>query len=349
MMGNAAGKNVVGLDIEPGYVVAAQARPGAAHVIERAATVPLAPGVVREGEVADVETLAAALRELFADKKLGRRVRVGVANQRIVMRVIDLPPMEPKDIASAVRFQAQEHIPMPLEQAVLDHQSLGIVETADGPRTRVVLVAARRDMIDSVLGAVRRAGLRAEGIDLASFAMIRALHQPGRAGATLYMNVGGVTNVAVASGTTCLFTRVIPYGTETMAGELAERRGLTLEHAHGWLKHVGLTTPAEELDGDPEIVLEARTVATEGLHRIADEVRNSLDFHRMQHADVDVQQAVLTGPVAAVPGAAEHLGLEIGLPVELGTVREARPGALAGIEPGRAAVAAGLSVAEVAA
>src|SRR5258708_1159890 len=116
-MGNTVGKTVVGLDIEPGYVVAVEARAGARPAIEHAATVALAPGVVKEGEVVDGDTLAAALRQLFADKKLGRRVRLGVANQRIVMRTLDLPPMEEKDIDSAVRFQAQEHIPMPLEQA----------------------------------------------------------------------------------------------------------------------------------------------------------------------------------------------------------------------------------------
>ena len=52
-------------------------------------------------------------------------------------------------------------------------------------------------------------------------------------------------------GTTCVFTRVVAHGTESMAGELAERRGLTLEHAHGWLKHVGLLMPIDDVDGDP--------------------------------------------------------------------------------------------------
>ena len=60
------------------------------------------------------------------------------------------------------------------------------------------------------------------------------------------MNVGGITNLAVAAGTTCVFTRIVPHGTATMAGELAERRGLTLEHAHGWLMHVGLLTPIDD-------------------------------------------------------------------------------------------------------
>src|SRR6185312_8145204 len=275
-----SGRTVVGLDIEPGFVAAVQVRTADGLTIERAASLPLGPGIMRDGEVADPEGLAEALRELFRQHRLDKRVRIGVANQRIVVRTIELPPLtDPKEITAAVRFQAQEHIPMPLEQAVLEHHALGIVETADGPRTRVVLVAARRDMIDRVLEAVRRAGLRPHGIDLSAFAMIRALHSAERVEPTLYMNVGGVSNLAVAAGTTCLFTRVTTNGTESMAVELAERRGLTLEHAHGWLRYIGLVTPVDDLTGDPEISMEGRAVLSDGVRRIADDVRNSIDYH----------------------------------------------------------------------
>jgi type IV pilus assembly protein PilM len=342
-----ASKTVVGLDIEPGYVAAVQSS-GQGVSVERAAFAPLAPGVVRDGEVVDVETLAGVLRAMFAEHKLAKRVRLGVANQRIVMRTIDLPPLtDPKAIASAVQFQAQEHIPMPLEQAVLEHQTLGTVETVDGPRTRVVLVAARRDMIDRLLDATNRAGLRPHSIDLSAFAMIRALHRPGATGTTVYVNVGGITNLAIAVGTTCVFTRVIPYGIESVAGELAERRGLTLEHAHGWLKHVGMLTPVEDVDGDSDIVLEARSVLTDGVRRIGDEVRNSLDFHVMQEGSSPVERVVLTGPAVAIPGFSDQIGQQIGSPVELGLVTEAQAGGFGGIDAGRLAVAAGLAVDEV--
>jgi type IV pilus assembly protein PilM len=345
-MGRSTAKNVVGLDIQPGYVAAVQTRNGVA--VERAAMAPLAPGVVRDGEIVDVETLAGVLRDLFAEHKLGKRVRLGVANQRIVMRTLDLPPLQgQKEIASAVRFQAQDHIPMPLDQAVLEYQSLGAVDTAEGPRTRVVVVAARRDMIERQLEAVKRAGLRAHGIDLSAFAMIRALHQPGSSDPILYVAVGGITNLAVAIGPTCVFTRVVAHGTETMAGELAERRQLTLEHAHAWLRHVGLSTPVEEIEGDVEIVVEAREVLQDGTRRIADEVRNSIDFHMMQVGSSGVERAVLTGPAVAIPGLAEELSELARLPMEVGTVSEARPGALGDIDAGRLAVAAGLTVEEV--
>jgi type IV pilus assembly protein PilM len=349
VMGHAPSKTVVGLDIEPGYVAAVEGRSGQVAV-ERAAAAQLAPGVVRDGEVVDVDTLADVLRKLFAEHKLGRRVRLGVANQRIVMRTLDLPPLrDKKEIASAVQFQAQEHIPMPLEQAVLEHQSLGVVETADGPRTRVVLVAARRDMLERLLEATRMAGLRPQGIDLSAFAMIRALHRPGTEGATLYISVGGMTNLAVAVSTTCVFTRVLAHGTEAMAGELAERRGLTLEHARGWLRHVGLLTSIDDVEGDPEIVGEARNIASEGVRQIADAVRNSLDFHAMQAGATGVERVLLTGPAVAIPGFSEKLSEEIALPLEVGAVSEGRPGGFGGLEAGRLAVAAGLAVEEVSA
>jgi type IV pilus assembly protein PilM len=348
-----AGRTVVGLDIEPGFVAAARVRVGGEGLsIDRAAGVSLAPGVLRDGEVADVDALADALRELFRANKLGKRVRLGVANQRIVVRTVDLPPLtDAKEIAAAVHFHAQDHIPMPLEHAVLEHASLGLVETAEGQRTRVVLVAARRDMVERLHAAARQAGLRPTGIDLSAFAMIRALHRVAGcgadgndAGATLYISIGGMTNLALAEGTTCVFTRVVPGGTEGIAAELAERRGLTLEHARQWLVHVGLREPLETLTGEPEIVAEARGVLGDGVRRIADEVRNSLDYYRAQAGALSAQRAVLTGSAVALPGFAEELGGAIGLPVEAGVVGEARTGAHGGIDAGRLVVAAGLAI-----
>ncbi|HYQ12053.1 MAG TPA: pilus assembly protein PilM, partial [Solirubrobacterales bacterium] len=170
---------MVGLDIEPGYLAAAQVSVNGAVAVERAATGPLEAGVMRDGEVADVEALGEALKAFFREHDLPRRVRLGVANQRIVVRNLELPNLsDPKELDAAVRFQAQEYLPMQLDLAVLDYQSLGVTQTDEGERQRVVLVAARRDMIDRLLEAANQAGLRPEGIDLSAFAMIRALARP---------------------------------------------------------------------------------------------------------------------------------------------------------------------------
>jgi type IV pilus assembly protein PilM len=341
-------KNLVGLDIDATGIVAASVAVNGRLRVDNAAVAPLDPGIIRDGEVADVDGLAEALRALYrANKGLDKRVRVGLANQKIVVRVVDLPYLEDaKEIDAAVRFHAQDQLPMPLEHAVLDYHQLEVVEDETGRRLRVLLVAARREMVERVLAALRSAGLKPEGVDLSAFAMVRALHRGGPDGEqVLYLAIGGLTNLAVARGTRCSFARASGSGVDALATDLAERAQLTLEHAHGWLTHVGLETPIEELEGDAEIVENARRVLLDGVRRIAADVRSSLDFHRMQDESAAVSTAVLTGPAAGIPGFANALSSELGMPVEEGAV----DGAPAGVEPGVLTVAAGLAVSEVAA
>jgi type IV pilus assembly protein PilM len=341
------GKAIVGLDIEPGYIAAVETAPGSVAV-RHAAFTELPPDLVRDGEVVDPEALGNVLKEFFVVHRLPTRVRVGLANQRIVMRTIDLPPItDEKQLASAIRFQAQEHIAMPLDQAVLEHQALGLVGTADGPRSRVVLVAARREMVDRLLTATRIAGLRLEGVDLSAFALIRALHRaPDAETQVAYINLGSMTNLAVAANTRCLFTRVVPVGFQAMVTDLSSRRALTTEHSRGWLRHVGLSLPLEQIEGAPEVVQTAREVLEDGVARIAAEISATLDFYASQTGGALTQRAIVTGAGASIIGLADRLALDLGIPVEVRTVSPGHADAFGGIDPGELTVAAGLTTTE---
>jgi type IV pilus assembly protein PilM len=254
----AAATDVVGLDVQPGLVAAVKVRVNGSIRAERAVVRPLDAETMREGEVVDSEALAEALRELFVEGGLGKRVRVGIANQRSVMRTIELPPVtDRKELAAAVAFQAQDQVPMPLSNAVLDFYPLGVADTPNGPRQRVVLVAAQRDMVDRLLSAVRAAGLTPVGVDLSAFALIRSLCRVGEgAERILYLNVDGLTNLAIAEGEVCRFTRVIGGGVEAMASELATRRGIALSEARALLASVDLGAPAPEpaLEQPPALI-----------------------------------------------------------------------------------------------
>ena len=114
--------------------------------------------------------------------------------------------------------------------------------------------------------------------------MVRALHASGSEHAVLYVNLGGLTNVAVANDTGCLFTRAASGGLDAMLQTLCERRGLTVEHARGWMQHVGLVTPIDQVEGEAELVAFIRQTLEDGVHTIADTVRNSLNFYRMQES-----------------------------------------------------------------
>jgi type IV pilus assembly protein PilM len=202
-------RGVVGLDIDGRYLAAAQVDSGR---VVRGASLELPGGLVRDGEVVDRDGLADALNRFVKEAGLPKSVRLGVANQQIVVRVVELPRIEDREERdTAVRFQAAEAIAMPLDEAVLDHQVAGYAEAPDGtPRMQVVLVAARRSMIDALLEAAKKAGLRPEGVDLDAFALVRALAVNGHGSedvARVFCHLAGVTNLAIAVGSSCFFTR----------------------------------------------------------------------------------------------------------------------------------------------
>jgi type IV pilus assembly protein PilM len=337
---------VVGLDIEAGSIAATEIDSSAQ--VTATAIAPLPPGAFREGEVADPDGLAEALKSLFAEHKLSKRVRLGIGNQRVVVRTLRLPAIEdPKEMEAAVRFQAQEQMPMPLDQAVLEHQVVGGVPAEEGstPQVDVVVVAARRDMVGSFVAVLRKAGLEPVGVDLSAFGMIRALagfdgsgDLPAESGegadpggsvhpgqAVLYCNLGDIINLAVARGRSCLFTRVSMHGLEAIANHLAAERGLSPEHAIQWLSYVGLERPVEEIEGDGETVLAARRVLEEDVPGLVDELRLSLDYYAAQESAVPVGRIVLCGPGSAIPGLAQRMEAGIGL-----SMGAAWPPALAG-------------------
>jgi type IV pilus assembly protein PilM len=276
------------------------------------------------------------------------------------MRQIELPPItDPKELDSAVHFQAQDEIPMPIESVVLDYHSLGISQTDAGPRMQVLLVAARRDMVERILLAARGAGLRPEGVDLSAFGMIRALRPPDAAEGeqVLYLEIGGLTNLAIASGSTCQFTRVITTGVEQIVAEVAASVGVPLADARRMVaavatadsaRMVASAAPVElaAVVATPEQLEIARTGLADGIRRIAAEVRNSLDFHRSSRGEEPVTRAILTGPALDLAGFDHALARELDLPISRGEVELASPGAAGHVPMSRLAVAAGLSVME---
>jgi type IV pilus assembly protein PilM len=336
---------LVGLEIEAGSVAAAEIRPNGGPQVSAVAVQPLPPQAFNDGEVVDPDTVADALRALFSANKLSKRVRLGIANQRLVVRTVRLPAIEnPDELDSAVRFSAQEQIAMPLEQAMLDYRVVGGVAASEEgpPQVDVMVVAARRDMISASLKPLRDAGLEPVGVDLAAFGMIRALGEPAAApaadgqspapAAVLYCNVGDVTNLAVAKGRSCLFTRVSPTGLDDMASAFASKAQLTPEHAQMWLEYVGFSQPLEQIEGDPNLLAEARAALERGADSLLDELRLSLDFYGAQEAAVPVDRVVLCGPGSAIAGLSERLEPGLGLPISIG-----RPEALGGLDPAAAA------------
>jgi type IV pilus assembly protein PilM len=298
--------SVVGIELDPGHIAAAEIAVNGTLSVKRGAVAPLRPGVLRDGEATDPLALAEVLKALFEEHDLPRSVRLGIANQRIVVRSLDLPVQpDSQALEGSVLSAAPDHIPMPMDEAVLDFQPLGDVDTPEGKRTRVLVVAVRREMVERLHAACEAAELH------------------------------------VANDRGCLFTRAAAGGLEDIASTLAESRGLTLEHAHQWMRHVGLRAPIADVDGEAELVAATRSALEDGVHQLADTVRNSLNFYRMQETAESVDRGVVTGPAVAIPGFVDRLAEQLRVPLE--------PAVLAipdGVDAARLTVAAGLGVEE---
>ena len=304
---NSSSGGAVGLDIDGRYLAAAQVESGR---VVRGVSLELPEGLVADGEVVNRDGLAEALKSFVAETGLPKSVRLGVANQQIVVRVVELPRIEDeKQRDAAVRFQAAEAIAMPLDEAVLDHQVAGYTEAPDGtPRMQVVLVAARRSMVEALLEAAKQAGLKPEGIDLDAFALVRTLaaatENAPEDTARVYCHLGGVTNLAIAVGSACFFTR-----------------------------------PLSAVWDDEDA----------GSH-LADEIRLSIDYYMTQGQAKPVGEVVLSGPGSADEQLVESLGVHLGLPTTvaapLGVLD--RSALDTSEDPHRLTVAAGLAMGKAA-
>lgn len=309
------GNQVIGLDIGTHAVRAVELSFGRGRpALRRMGQVALPPGAVVAGEVMVPTLVAAALRRLWAEVGFrSRRVVVGVANARVVARMTELPDLPEDELRSSLPYQVQELIPIPVEEAELDFQVVERVQTPDGEaRLQVLLVAAHREMLRSLLRSLEAANLTPARIDLIPFALIRALHDPmawataddHRGGPEVIIGSGaGVTNIVVHEHGLPRFVRTLPTGGSLVTEAIAEDLGVETEEAEAVKRSPGAEARVDDL-------------AVTSLSPLAREVADSLDFHLAQINSTDeLRGVVLSGGSGRLPALRsileDHLGVEV--------------------------------------
>jgi type IV pilus assembly protein PilM len=315
---------VVGLKIGGSQIAAACIANNGTAKLERIARVPLASGIVSGGELRDTQALADALRKFFDDNNLPRRgVRLGVASSRIGVRSVELPAIDDESqFLNAIRFRAQEALPIPLDEALLDYSVLGEREAEGGQLLRrVLLVVAHRDLVERYVEACRLAGLTLSGIDLEAFALLRALAPPADRdeSAIVAVSIGHErTTLAVSDGRVCEFTRVLEWGGAELNAGLAsalEMSGAELESVKRSLSLVSGAVP-EGLP--PDKAAAAVEVLQRGVDALVRELVSSLTYYQSQPGSLAIGEIVITGGGAELTGLPEELSRHLGVPVRLG-------------------------------
>ena len=298
------GRTAIGLDIGTSGVRAAELSYGRGGItLERFGQVALPESAVRDGEVVEHQVVADAVKTLWKGSGFtGKRVALGVANQRVIVRQVDLPWMPAGELKASLPLQVQDFLPMPVDEAVLDfHVTEELVE--DGRRgLRGLLVAASRDMVMSNVRAVQMAGLRATSVDLSSFAVLRSVGKPHSEVATeAIIDIGArVSNLVIHSAGQPRFVRLLLMGGQDVTDAVAERIGVPSTYAEG-VKRGSI----DELD-DREQQL-ARSAIELMQEVFVDEMRSSLDYYGAANPRFPVERIVVTGGGSLLTGLVERL------------------------------------------
>lgn len=316
-----AGRPVVGLDVGTSAVRAAEVTPGGRRgaTLRRFGQVALPSGAVRNGEVVDPAAVADALKLLWSQAQFpSKKVALGVANQKVVVRQIELPWLPRGELRASLPFQVQDVLPMPVESALLDVHRLEEFTTATGARMlRVLLVAAARDMVESLLSAVDLAGLYPVSVDVTGFAVLRALAhgETGIASVTsdALLDIGeSITNLVVHQGGVPLFLRILVSGGGDITDAVAERMGVPIEQAESVKQQTVLAANGEMPAADP-----ASRVVEASVDAFVEEVRGSLDYFSSQSDAGRIGRLVLSGGGSRLAGLPERLAAATRLDVDL--------------------------------
>ncbi len=319
---------LVGLKIGASQLAAARvANNGSAELLQ-VAREPLAPGIIVGGELRDPDALAEALKDFFAKHGLPRKgVRLGIANNRIGVRTFEIAGVDDqKQLANAIRFRAQEALPIPIDQAVLDYQVLGEGVGEDGqPTKRVLLVVAYRELIDRYVDACKKAGISLVGIDLEAFALLRALQAPQEGvgtDATAALVVVAIgherSTFAVSDGRVCEFTRVLEWGGSALNVAIAREVNAAPSEVEASKRALSLMDEMVPDGLTADQAKKAREAMRRAIQTFARELVSSLQYYQNQPGSLGIGEIVLTGGTAHLPGLAGELERLIGVHVRVG-------------------------------
>jgi type IV pilus assembly protein PilM len=280
----------------------------------------LPPDVVHDGEVVDPEPVVMCLRQLWKSTGLSHhKVVLGVANQRVIVRRIDLPWMAPAELRSSLAFLVADYLPMDISDSVLDFFPVAETTGPEGARVLTgLLVAASRATVLANVTCAEKAGLSVQSVDLTSFAVLRSLgRQLGPDVDTeALIDVGArITNIVVHEAGVPLFVRILPMGGQDVTDAVAIALGVPTPQAEAMKQQIAMIEgPGEGAKGN---VLLKQTI-NRTAQDFVDEVSGSLDYFAAANPSIRLQRILVTGGGSRLDGLVERLGAEVRLPVVVG-------------------------------
>jgi type IV pilus assembly protein PilM len=303
------GKTTVGLDIGSGFLklVAIDHGKGGPQLSGVSVTPVLADAIV-EGEIMDPGIVSDTIQGLFKSAGIKqKRVVVAVGGRDVIIKKIQVDRMKESEAYDVVRWEAQQHVPFDIEAVELDFQILD--PDGEGLQMDVLLVAAKRDLVEDKVQLLSQAGLEGEIVDVDAFALHNAFgvnHPEAMQGVAALLNIGHeLTNVNVLDDGIPLLTRDLTIGTRKMREDLQRERGASAEDAESMLKGFERSP-----DLDPYVQARGEEIAV-GVERA------SAFLQSASREAGSIERVYGCGGGARVPGLTDVLNQRLKMPVEV--------------------------------
>jgi type IV pilus assembly protein PilM len=306
-------KDVIGLDIGSSSVKLVELKEGkSGYQLQNLAISPLPPEAIVDGALMDSATIIEAIRDVIATSKTKLKdVVSSVSGHSVIVKKISLPLMTEAELEESIQWEAERYIPFDINDVNIDFQILG--SAPERPESMdVVLVAAKKDIINDYVSVIMESGLNPVIIDLDSFALENMLainYEAGEESAVAVANVGAtVTNIGIIKNNTSAFTRDIFKGGNQITEEI--QRQMHVDHEEAEKIKVGTKV---DFTSQP-IIQDILKTASESL---AAEIGNSLDFFQSTATSEKIGKLYLSGGGSKIKGFDTILQQQIGIPVEV--------------------------------
>lgn len=318
-------RSSVGLDIGSGFVkVVEMDHSGDRPEVTRVAVRPLLPDAIVEGEVMDAGLVSDTLRSLFQDIGLkGREVVTAVGGHDVIIKPIKMDRMREPDAREVIRWEAEQHVHFDINSVELDFQILD--PDAEGLQMDVLLVAAKRELVENRVSLLRDAGVTPVLIDIEAFALHNAfeLNYPdAMRGIVALVNLGHeTTNVNILEEGVPVLTRHIAFGSRKLREELQRERGMTSEQA-------------EDVIQGKQSYPELQRALDASAEEVAMGIERASAFLMTRQSGAGLGRIYLSGGGSRIPGMAETLASRIGVETRIVNPFERvsiRPGADEGL------------------
>lgn len=301
----------------------------------------LPKGAVVDGEISETDEVAETLKQIWSKEKFGStNVVLGVANPKVLVRQIELPYMDDAVLKGAINFQAQEYIPIPPEDLILDYQVVGEYTGEDGQKMmEVLLVGAHKEMIKKFCNAVEMAGLTVDIVYLASLALVRSLysdeiydetpqagavnedgveHEPKDSSIVLVNISADITNIVVVEKGVPRFARIMAFGGNDFTDGIMSAMNITFDEAEERKREVGLRVLDESALNDDSARITSEIIRKESF-KFADELRRSIEYYFGQElSNLNIRKLIISGGGSEMVSLTEFLSTSLKIKVEKG-------------------------------